>query len=307
MKDFNEKSIQLLAVETLGCQPTKLERMTFGHRNVVYRAESSERSIIIRTNTDRSVMRGTADNMADLRELGIPVPRILASDLESSTYPFSYMVLEEIPGRDLRDELPDMTGSQMTAVAERIVSFQRQAARLPRSEGYGWVSIGEKGPFDSWQDLIDSERAQNFRSSGEIVGEEPLALLDQSLERLHPYFAKIEPVCFLDDLTIKNVIVQNGELQGIVDFDVVCFGDPLYFIALTQTAILCDVGEDRLFYANELCRCMDLSEEQKQIVNVYAALFAGSFLDTCRNNGDKEAERRLLHYMEKWLDDSGAY
>ena len=97
-------------------------------------------------------------------------------------------------------------------------------------------------------------------------------------------------------------LVEQGELRGIVDFDVVCYGDPLYWIALTQTAIVCDVGEHRLFYADELCRAMDLDEAQREIVNVYAALFAGSFLETCRANGDAEAERRLLDQLDDWLE-----
>ena len=300
-----ESLIRRLAAETLGSEPESVERMTFGHRNEVYRAQSAERSIIVRTNTDPAVMRGTADNMADLRELGIPVPRILASDLHSGRYPFAYMILEEIPGRDLRDELPDMTEAQMTAAAEQVVAFQRMAGRIPRGEGFGWVPIGEPGPFRSWNELIARHRQDHFARSGTIVGEKLLALLDDRLQRLNPYLAAVEPVCFLDDLTIKNVIVERGELRGIVDFDTVCYGDPLYFIALTRTAIVCDIGEQALFYADELCRCMGLDEEQQRAANVYAALFAGSFLDTCRENGDAEAERRLLEHMEKWLGESG--
>lgn len=297
-----ESRIRRLAAETLGSEPQDFRRMTFGHRNVVYRAKSDDRSIILRTNEDFAVMRGTAANMEDLRELGIPMPRLLAFDTEGGSYPFAYMVLEEIPGRDLRDELEEMTQTQMTAVAERIAAYQRQAARLPRGERYGWVPIGHAGPFQTWPDLIRADRENHFRDSGGIVGERRLARLDERLERLAAYLAAVEPICFLDDLTIKNVIVEQGELRGIVDFDVVCYGDPLYWIALTQTAIVCDVGEHRLFYADELCRAMDLDEAQREIVNVYAALFAGSFLETCRANGDAEAERRLLDQLDDWLE-----
>ncbi|MEJ8302774.1 aminoglycoside phosphotransferase family protein [Saccharibacillus sacchari] len=294
-------SVEKLIAETFGSEAETLERMAFGHRNIVYRAEVEGQPIIVRTNGDRSVMRRTADNMTDLRELGIPVPRIRAYDIEGADYPFAYMILEEFPGRDLRYELPDMTETQMTAVAEKIVSFQRMTRRIPHGEGYGWVPIGEKGPFDSWQELIADERANNFRSSGEIVGSGLMDALDRRLELLHPYFAEVEPVCFLDDLTIKNVIVEKGDFRGVVDFDVVCYGDPLYFIALTQTAILCDLGEKRLFYAEELCRIMGLDERQRRIVDVYSCLFVGSFLDYCRENGDEDAEARLLMYMGKWL------
>ena len=43
-----------------------------------------------------------------------------------------------------------------------------------------------------------------------------------------------------------------GELQGMVDFDVVCYGDPLYMVGLTATAIVIDVGTRELFYVEEL-------------------------------------------------------
>jgi len=39
----------------------------------------------------------------------------------------------------------------------------------------------------------------------------------------------VPAICFLDDLTTKNVIVQDGVLQGVVDFDHVCYGDPLFW------------------------------------------------------------------------------
>ncbi|CAM4006720.1 phosphotransferase family protein [Saccharibacillus endophyticus] len=297
-----EPEVGRLISATFGSKPDNLEQMTFGHRNVVYRADVEGRSFIVRTNADRSVMRRTADNMTDLRELGIPVPRIVAYDIEGTDYPFSYIILEEISGRDLRYELPDMTEEQMTAVAEKVVSFQRSVRRIPRGEGYGWRPIGEKGLFDSWQQLIALDREDNFRQSGDIVGAELMSKLDRRLELLHPYFAEVEPICFLDDLTIKNVIVEKGDLRGVVDFDVVCYGDPLYFIALTQTAILCDIGEERLFYAEELCRAMELDERQRRIVDVYSALFVGSFLEYGRENEDEAAEQRLLSYMGKWLE-----
>ncbi|WP_084778088.1 phosphotransferase family protein [Saccharibacillus sacchari] len=300
--ETREREVGRLIAATFGSEPDTLERMTFGHRNLVYRADVGGRSFIVRTNSDRSVMRRTADNMTDLRELGIPVPRIVAYDIEGTAYPFSYMILEEIPGRDLRYELPDMTETQMTDVAEKVVSFQRSVRLIPRGEGYGWRAIGEKGLFDSWQQLIALDREDNFRQSGEIVGTELMGKLDRRLELLHPYFAEVEPICFLDDLTIKNVIVEKGDFRGVVDFDVVCYGDPLYFIALTQTAILCDVGEERLFYAEELCRAMELDERQRRIVDVYSALFVGSFLEYGRENGDEAAEQRLLSYMGKWLE-----
>ena len=42
-----------------------------------------------------------------------------------------------------------------------------------------------------------------------------------------PTLEAVPPLPFLDDLTTKNVLVDGGRLSGVVDVDVVCFGDPL--------------------------------------------------------------------------------
>jgi hypothetical protein len=47
------------------------------------------------------------------------------------------MLLEKIPGRDLRYELPTMSAAQMTHLAEQIVGFQRVVATLPPGNGFG--------------------------------------------------------------------------------------------------------------------------------------------------------------------------
>ena len=47
----------------------------------------------------------------------------------------------------------------------------------------------------------------------------------------------VPPLPFLDDLTTKNVLVDGGRLSGVVDVDVVCFGDPLATLALTRASL----------------------------------------------------------------------
>jgi aminoglycoside phosphotransferase (APT) family kinase protein len=121
----------------------------------------------------------------------------------------------------------------------------------------------------------------------------------QEMNRLALYFDNVRPVCFLDDITTKNVILQSGELQGIVDLDCVCYGDPLYQIALTQTSIAADVPEADMFYIEELCRISGLTQEQRGIVDYYSFIFAMNFLGYI-NKGDI-GYRRLIGYMKTLL------
>ena len=93
-----------------------------------------------------------------------------------------------------------------------------------------------------------------------------------------PYFHSVPPTCFLDDITVKNVIVENGELQGLVDFDCVCYGDPLYWLALTAVGVISDVCARELFYVDELTRLWQLTPQEEQVLALYSAAMSLDFL-----------------------------
>ena len=81
-----------------------------------------------------------------------------------------------------------------------------------------------------------------FRAFMSGAGIGPLQMVVMKLKKVNPQLivdTRIMSVqAGLDDITTKNVIVSAGELQGFVDFDNVCYGDPLYMLGLTMVAIL---------------------------------------------------------------------
>jgi aminoglycoside phosphotransferase (APT) family kinase protein len=288
---MNEQQIKLLTVQQFGAPPDTIERMTFGHCNVVYEVGVKGKSFIIRTNEDASVLEGTVHNLRTLAALGLPVPEVVSVDISRERCPFAYMILPKIPGRDLRYELPGMTKAQMTAVAKQIVHFQLQANKLPAGAGYGWVPVGQAAPFHSWLDVITEHTGKHLHHLQPEFSERDLAVILQGIERIKPYLLQVPPQCFLDDMTIKNVIVQAGELQGIIDFDWVCYGDSLYWIGLTQTAILCDIGpeSEAMFYVEELCRLSGTDAKQRRLIDFYSVLHGLQFLGFLKNEKTPEA------------------
>lgn len=219
---MNEAQAINLVADALGVHPLSAIHQTFGHNSITFDVELPERNVIVRTNTNPQMFATTERNLAVLGGLGLPVPKILASDLTQALYPFGWMILDKIPGRDLRYELGTMTPIQMTRLAEKIVGFQRQVSLLPQGGGYGYVGIGETAPFTSWRQLIRS--ADNYQAAEAANGVVNLweARVQAQMQDFEVYFRAVPPTCFLDDITVKNVIVQNGELQGLVDFDCVC-------------------------------------------------------------------------------------
>lgn len=158
-------------------------------------------------------------------------------------------------------------------------SLQATLNTLPRGAGFGYVRSYESGfPYPSWQAFLASLLA---RSGDRITGTGAvsLALVEQvraAMPALDRYFAAVEPMAFLDDITTKNVLVQEGRLSGIVDVDHVCFGDPLLTIALTQTALASEGFE--LDYTEAWIALLSLAEEQQSALRFYTMLFCVNFL-----------------------------
>ncbi|TDG00691.1 phosphotransferase family protein [Paenibacillus piri] len=300
---MDQLQVERLAEHVFGTAPETVERMTFGHSNVVYEATVRGQAYIIRTNADAAVLQATARNLDILADLGLPVPITVTLDLSKRLFPSAYIVLHHIPGRDLRYELPGMTKPQMTAVAEQIVSFQQKAGQLPEGTGYGWVPIGAQGPYRSWYDVVARDIDNHIHHLRYDVAERQLQAIHSRLEARKPYLAQVPPRCFLDDLTIKNVIVRDGRLQGVIDFDWVCYGDPLYMISLTQTGIIADIGwTDALFYVEELCRISGIDGRQREIVDFYSVVHGLQFLGFLRGEHQESSAARVVRYIRQWLE-----
>ena len=181
----------------------------------------------------------------------------------------------------------------MTRLAEQVVGYQTQVMALPAGTGFGYAPLGETGPFASLWDLLHEGEAA---TAG--VMEPRLTVLIRAREE---YFRQTPPTCFLDDMTIKNVIVLDGELQGLVDFDFVCYGDPLFWLGLTATVVACDLGPHERFYADELCRLMELAGEQRRLVCLYAAWISLGFVQKFGAGESEPWQARMEAAREGWL------
>ncbi len=287
------EQVQALVREALGEEAGAVRHQDFGHRSLTFDVALAGRSVIVRTHEDAGAFAATEHNLATLAGLGLPVPRVLAADLTGERLPFGWMILEKIPGRDLRGDLPAMSRTQMTRLAGQIVGFQRRVMALPAGTGFGYAPLGETGPFASLWDLLHEGEAA---TAG--VTEPRLAALVRAREE---YFRQARPACFLDDITTKNVIVQGGALQELVDFDFVCYGDPLFWLGLTLTVLTSDLGPRERFYGDELCRLMALTAEGRRLVALYAAWISLGFVQRF-GAGEGEAWRaRMDAAREGWL------
>jgi aminoglycoside phosphotransferase (APT) family kinase protein len=115
----------------------------------------------------------------------------------------------------------------------------------------------------------------------------------------------VAPVAFLDDTTTKNVIVHDGALSGVVDTDLVCFGDPLFTLALTRLALLAHAMDSD--YADHWRDLLALDAVRQRALMVYTAVFCVGFMSEIgqRFNRDEPPpiDHAYLRRLEHILDD----
>ena len=266
--------------DLLGARPSSLQRLTMGYsRSRTYLVEVGNSTVVVKVSNDLRTLANTTQNIATLARLEIPVPTVLGYDDNRRHVPGAVLVMSRIDGRDLRHELPTMTKPQMTALAFKIVEFQKRAATIPPvGRGCGFVGVAEPAER-SWIDVV---RRPNNRRWADPLPSDAADLVPRLLAAIEiatPYLSEVHPTCFLDDVTTKNVMMRDGELCGVVDFDCVAFGDPLFHLGLTAAAVTADLPGRCRFYVDELIRLSAASTGvRRQIVDLYEAVFLVNFL-----------------------------
>jgi Ser/Thr protein kinase RdoA (MazF antagonist) len=265
-----------------GTDIASVERFPTGLANYVYDVATVDgRRVVARLQRRGagSMLQGAVFWSQLLRPHGIPLPELYAHDLAPPDDGFPYMLLERLPGQDLEHVYPMLSSDQKGRLAQRVAMIQRRVATLPRGRGFGYgASFDDPGLHPTWRDVLIAslERSRSRIAAAGVVSTEWVDRVAERLPAIEHHIAAIEPIPFLDDMTVKNVLVHNGELSGLVDVDWVCFGDPLFTVALTRMALLARREETDYidFWAAEL----DLSAEQRAALAFYTALFCVDFL-----------------------------
>lgn len=298
-----------MARRIFGIGVRKLSRFPTGLCHYVYDVELDDGlRVVVRLASaeTRDALAGGIYWHERLRRVGVPIPALLYADTDP-TAGFPVMVLERLPGRDLTFEYAGLSSDQKRALAGAIVDIQRRVGTLPPASGFGFAtSYADTSLHANWLDVVlaDLERSRQRIAAAGVVDVRHVERVARQVEAYAPYLRAIDSRPFLDDLTTKNVLIHEGRLSGVVDTDCVCFGDPLFTVALTWIALLSQRLEtDYIGYWREHMR---LNSEQERALRLYAAVFSVNFLGELgqRFNQDEVApvDPTYLHHLERTLD-----
>lgn len=266
----------------LGQRARSVQRFNTGLAHYVYDVVTDHgNAVVVRIAREdmREALIGAVYWSERLRPLGVPLPRILHAELRPETAPFAFLMLERLPGADLGHVYPALSADEKRAIAAGVVQAQQLTGRMPPGNGFGYaLNYDARLPHHTWADVVRASLARSRQriEQAQVFDGGHVDRAEALLDRFEPYCMTIQPRPFLDDTTTKNVLVHDGRLSGIVDVDVVCFGDPLWTVALTQMALL-SRGHD-LDYIAYWRDALDLNDEQRAVLRFYTAVFCLDFM-----------------------------
>jgi aminoglycoside phosphotransferase (APT) family kinase protein len=256
----------------LGETPLVVRRMTTGACNEVYCVELPSRSVVVRMNADDRYLKGSERNIPLFRSLGIKVPEIIASDYSKAVVPYCYQIQSCLRGTDLGNVIRQLTEQQLTSIATNVVEIFHKLRHVATNGKYGYISGDDTVCRESWSEVIGDMIAEIDRrnAANSMVGSELMHLMRRIFSEYEAYFHSVPSTCFYDDVSSKNVLVDDGRFTGIVDLDVVAYGDPLEALGRIKA---CWFGSSYgKTYLSAIERGLDLIDRQRKVVTMYAVL-----------------------------------
>jgi aminoglycoside phosphotransferase (APT) family kinase protein len=283
------------AVETcLGQTAESVSRFAVGLSHYVFDVvtDSRDRIVVRVARPSRgSGLQGGLYWHGKLEGSGVPLPRLLGAG-EVAGYPFA--VYERLRGTDLEEIYSALPGTDRRRIAHRVAEIQRKVHTLPQARGYGHA-LSYDDPrlvrFAKWPEVLNDilDRAERDIVSTALCSTRYVAVTRAEIEDAEPYLAAVAPVAFLYDTNIRNVIVHNARISGIIDVDEVTFGDPLLSVGFTKTYMLL-AGDDTEF-VRHWCDWLDCTAEDSRLIDLYALVYAVRFMGTLGQKLNGNASR----------------
>lgn len=236
----NEKSIRISEIEKSFVNPVYEFKL------------SNNESYILKVNNPEWPTKQTRELKAMViaeKNTTIPLPQVIADQLTTDTHPFSYLIFEKLPGNDLRDIVEQnlITKKEFLSIVRKVgfhlgelhsITFDhfgdfcvKQENNSKKSSNYFW---GKQ--FTNWADCfkafcydmlnwVDRTSFPNYRKPLEWKINE----LSEKIEEPN------EKGCFVhSDIQPTNILIKNGRITGIIDFEWSYAGSPSFDFHLTK-------------------------------------------------------------------------
>lgn len=276
----------------------QIERCSVGIANYVFIVTTVTEKFILRCSKDQLAYKDTVYLLSKLSICEIPIPIVLS---EGKYKNYSYLILSYIPGDDIGNVYYELNDSKKRQIAKEVVEIQRKISRIDIPTDAEWA----------WNHFVDEilNRAEDRIKRNNYFDFHKIYIIKELQQEIQEYLDTVRPIPYLDDISTKNLLINEGKLSGIIDIDGIGLGDMLTFVALSKVALL-NMGLDTNYIDYLLDEIHPNTIEYKAFVFyclIYCVDFMGErgmqFLDktiTVNENVIKRLNDIFDILMEEW-------
>lgn len=227
-----QREVVALVEAVLGGRVARIERDTLGASNAVYfvsLAAGPECVVRISPPERRDLLAQEVWAYRQSRALGVPVPEILAVETSPRDFPAPYLLMRRLPG--VPAYRAGLTTAEKGAVLEELGHYLSLIHRI-HLPGFGDLAArgtAFAGRYASWWEYLQAEYARRAAALPEdVLPREWAVAIRDRLERNRASFALGSASLVHGDYQLKNVLVQGARVSGIVDFENLVAGDPVW-------------------------------------------------------------------------------
>ncbi|MBV9576248.1 MAG: hypothetical protein JO149_06460, partial [Gammaproteobacteria bacterium] len=242
MKTFLENEVRNIAYTFCRSTNLTIHQLKGGNTNFVFRVIDNDlhKKFVVRCNipTKKYILQGYIYWNNIFNKLSIPIPKLIYSDLSCKKF-LPYLILEDINGLELLSCYSSLSTYNLQSIAKSVIQIQRKIATLPQNKGFGAVlSYEDSMNFSTWEENIKDKIKNIITSDSESFFANIITETIKKLNSFNLYFKNIKAIAFFEELNYKNLLINDGKLVCVLDFDEICFGDVLLFIGKTKAGLL---------------------------------------------------------------------
>lgn len=258
-----------------------ISRMLTGDQNFVFAVKTADSEYVIRMTDEghKQKFQAAIYWQKMLIPLGVPLAEFIQTDLEGKYSPFPALLMKRLLGNDLVNVYPSLTHAEKKSLASEIIKIQALVTKLPEGPGFGITDSYEHAhEFKTWYEFL-MQRLQFFEEqvkNNNVFDFKKVSNVIAIAKNIADDLKTIPATPFLWDASERNVIIHNGKITGIVDVDELCFGDPLFVIALTSTAL--ELEKQDNVYTDYWAELLSLDQKAGMRLAFYKLFYAAAFM-----------------------------
>lgn len=300
--------IERIIFKTLDLKVVSVTSFSSNNLHCVYDVKTETGPLVIRFSKPDSFdyLKGSIYWLKSLKNKGVRVPEVLYVNDNLKYFNKYFIIIERLNGCDLGYVYPDVKIEDKKTIAKKIVEIQNRVSNISKSKYPGKKFIPtERLKKQDWYSYITdiSSIAKNLEDKS-IFDYSKIFQFEEIALKYKSVLNSVEVKAYLDDLTIKNVIVDNGKFSGVVDVDYLSYGDVIMSIALTKMLLL--KANYDLNYIDFWCESKKLSKDDYKLLDIYTLRYCLEFMSDIGSNyndGSKFTYKQEIDRLSILFDD----